>query len=512
MTPSSGKSIQRSISSLVLLGTMGLVSFPVPGHTQSTLTNPDGSLPPSAQPTPTVPLGSPPTSTPRRSISFPLPPVQPVRTAAPIQVEDGYILGPGDRIRIVIFNVDEYSGESQVLADGTLNLALVGSVPVSGMSIKQAATDLEKRYSRFLKRPLITITLVNARPLNIAIAGEVNRPGSYTITPITAASPGASFPTVTRMLQQAGGITQAANVREIQIRRVRTRDKGKEQTITVDLWRLLQEGDLSQDILLRDGDTVFVPTNTEVSLTEATQLANANFASSDSRPLSIAIIGEVARPGPYRVPIDAQSKVPTVTRAIQLAGGITQSADIRKIQVRRQTKTGTDKLIDVDFWKLLKSGDVRQDIPLQDGDTVVIPIATALSSSEAIELAAASFSPDKITVNVVGEVNRPGAIQVPPNTPLNQALLAAGGFNNKADSGSVQLVRLNPNGTVTKLDLPVNYAQGVNETTNPALRNNDTVIVNRSGIVAFGEGAGTILGPILSPFTAVFGLFRLLGL
>ncbi len=136
-------------------------------------------------------------------------------------------------------------------------------------------------------------------------------------------------------------------------------------------------------------------------------------------------------------------QIPTVTKAIQVAGGITQSADIRRIQVRRLTKGGSEQVIDVDFWKLLQAGDMRQDLPLQDGDTVVIPVAKTISPADATTLASASFSPDKISVYVVGEVAKPGLVQVPPNTPLNQAILAAGGFNNRAKQGSVKFVRLN---------------------------------------------------------------------
>lgn len=502
MNPS-GKRLKQSIGGIALSGVIGFVGYPFPSGAQATTE----SVPPPTT-TPTIPVvpASPPvnrSAPPKRQMTWPLPPV-PTTTVAPIQVEDGYLLGPGDRVRIDIFNVPEYTGESQVLSDGNLNLPLIGAVPVSGMNLKQTAAELEQRYSRFLKRPIITVTVTASRPINLAVAGEVNRPGTYGPGP-------AGTPTVTRLITQAGGITQAADIRNVQIRRPRIRDRGTDQVIVVDLWKLIQEGDLRQDLILRDGDTVFVPTNTDIKLAEATQLANANFANTDARPLNIAVVGEVARPGPYRITVDNQNKVPTVTRAIQQAGGITQLADIRNIEVRRPTKNGPEQIINVNFWQLLKSGDLKQDIPLQEGDTVAIPLAKQINPNEVTELAAASFSPATITINVVGEVTRPGVVQVPPNTPLNQALLAAGGFSQKADSGTVELIRLNPNGTVTKSTIAVNFAQGVNEANNPALRNNDTVVVNKSGIIAFGEGAGAILGPLLGPITGIYSLFRLLG-
>jgi polysaccharide biosynthesis/export protein len=147
-------------------------------------------------------------------------------------------------------------------------------------------------------------------------------------------------------------------------------------------------------------------------------------------------------------------------------------------------------------------------LPLQEGGTIVIPTAAALNSTEVATIASASFSPNQMTVNVVGQVEQPGAITVPPNTPLNQAILAAGGFNNRARRGSVELIRLNPDGTVSRQAIAVDFAQGINTANNPALRPNDTVVVRRSGMANFSDTLGTLL----SPLSGVFGLFRLLGL
>ncbi|WP_199295666.1 SLBB domain-containing protein [Trichocoleus sp. FACHB-591] len=425
---------------------------------------------------------------------------------------DGYQLGAGDRVRLDIFQVPEYSGEHQVLSDGSLNLPLIGTIPVQGMTLKQASAVLSAKYAPIIKRPIVTITLLGARPLKIAIAGEVSHPGSYTVSP----SGEQGVPTVTRAVQLAGGITQAADTRQVQVRRARPLNVGGEQVLTVDLWQLLQTGDLRQDLLLQDGDTIFIPTQKVVNLAEANQLAAASFAASKAEPLRIAVVGQVNRPGPYTLTGNMDGQVeagggvqmPTVTRAIQVAGGITQSADIRRIQLRRLTKTGADQVIDVDLWKLLQAGDVRQDIPLQEGDTIAIPTATAMTPTEVTELASASFSPNKITINVVGEVVQPGVVEVPPNTPLNQGLLAAGGFNRRAKKGSVELIRLNPNGTVSRQQVAINFSKGLNDKDNPPLRNNDTIVVKRSGI----SGVSDAIGTVLSPLTGGFGLFRLLGL
>ena len=450
------------------------------------------------------------------SVGFPAI-VQAQLTPAPPSVpvafeDDGYLLDAGDRIRVDFFSVPEFTGEYQVLPNGSVNFPQVGAILLQGRTLKQAAAAISARYNALLTRPIVTVSLTTARPVTVAIAGEVNRPGSY---PVPAVS---GSPRLTQVLQLAEGVTQAADIDRVQIRRPRPFSQGADEIITVSLGQLLQTGDVRQDLRLRDGDSILIPTNSKVDLNSMRRLAAANFATSTTRPIKIAVVGEVNRPGPYTIaqasagtstePNSPALQATSVTRAIQTAGGITQTADVRNIQVRRITQSGAIQTINVDFWKLLASGDLRQDVPLQEGDTIEIPTATTLNDQEATRIAAASFSTNQININVVGEVGRPGTVTVSPNAPLNQGLLAAGGFNDRARKGSVTLIRLNPNGTVTKRDISVDFAQGLNEQSNPALRNNDTLVVRKSALA----GITTTIGAILSPFSSLLGVFRLFGL
>lgn len=473
-------------------------------------------------------------------VSVPTPTVNP----APAPLSEGYILGVGDRIQIDIFNVPEYSGpngQHQVSVDGTLNLPLVGAVPVQGLTTEQATEVIKQRYAEYLQRPLISLSLLSARPMQIAIAGEVQSPGAYTFSGVaggnamsgnvTSNSGTLQLPRVTQLLQMAGGVTPLADIRQVKIRR---KQPGStiEQILSVDLWELLQTGDLRQDISLRDGDTVYIPTVTDLNRIEARQMAVANFASSTSQPISVAVVGEVNRPGTHT--LAASQAVPvfdpenpqqttvspsregmgvfTVTRAIKTAGGITAMADIRSIQVRRLSRTGTEQIISVDLWSLLQEGDLSQDLVLQAGDTIVIPTATTANFNQSDDVAMASFSPDTVKISVVGEVMRPGPIQVPPNTSLNQALAAAGGFNqSRARTKTVELIRINPNGTVVRQTIAVDMSQEVNDQNNPILRHNDVIVIGRSGSAAFQDGVGGVIGQ-LSPFNGIFGVLRFVGI
>jgi polysaccharide export outer membrane protein len=264
-------------------------------------------------------------------------------------------------------------------------------------------------------------------------------------------------------------------------------------------------------------------------MAEIRQFSTTSFAAATDRPRSVTVVGEVNRPGSYVViggssaasaatsaegatsieaGGEANGGLPTVSRAIQLAGGITESANVRQIQIRRLTKTGGEQKMTLNFLKLLQ-GDTNQDTIVQDGDTIIIPTATDLSPAEATALADASFSPATIQVSVVGEVKNPGLVNLQPNTPLNQGILTAGGFNDaRAKRSTVELVRLNADGSVTKQKLPIDLAQGINNKNNPILRDNDIVVVGRSGTARVGDTVGTLFGPIVSPFLGILNLFR----
>ncbi len=441
-----------------------------------------------------------------------IPSVAPAATQPPVQsaaqLSDAYALGPGDAIAITIFNVPEYSGSQQVSADGALNLPVVGSVNVNGLTLLQAGSVIATAYRSELRYPQVTVVLEKPRPLRIAVSGEVSRPGLYSLAP----EGDAQFPTVAQALQTAGGVTQAADLRSVQLRRSNGQGAGQGtvQTVTLDLWQLLNDGDVRQDLPLRDGDAIVIGETSAVNIAETNRLSASNLASSTEQAITVAVVGEVFRPGAYEFDGSEQAKGrTTVTQVVQQAGGIKPSADLRRIQVRRLTHSGAEQLIDLDFWALLQSGDISQDLVLQQSDTVIIPLATETTPSEVAQLAAANFSPDEVTVNIVGEVERPGVLKVSPNTTLNQAVLAAGGFNRRATE-AVELIRLNPNGTVTQQQVAVNLETGIDSENNPLILNNDVIVVGRNGRARFNDSVESVLTPLLqvvSPLNLLFRLF-----
>lgn len=426
-------------------------------------------------------------------------------TAAPT-FDDSYLLGPGDLITISVFNVPEYSGDQQVMASGAVNLPAVGQLSVNGLTITQAEQAISTRYQSELRYPQIRINLVKPRPMRIAVTGEIQSPGLYTL----AADDSGRFPSLAAAIQQAGGLTQAADLERIQIRR--QRPDGQVQQVVSNLGALLNGGDLSQDVALRDGDSIVIAQAEEIDLRTSDQIASSNLAASAEEPISVAVVGEVFTPGIYNYASrstsapapagDSSASVVqqpgrlTVTRALQLAGGVRPSADLREIEVKRTTRFGDSRTISLNLWQLVESGDNSQDLILQEGDTITVPTATAPTASEIAQLTETNLL-SNITVNIVGEVESPGPVVVAPNTTLNQAVLAAGGFNRRARQ-TVELIRLNPNGTVSQQEIKIDLSEGLDPEENPIMRHNDVIVVNRNGAARFSDGIDTFVRPFLN--------------
>ncbi|QFZ92676.2 SLBB domain-containing protein [Synechococcus elongatus] len=319
---------------------------------------------------------------------------------------DLYRMGAGDRLKITVYEAPELSGDFEVLPDGTISLPLAGTLSVQGLTLDEATRALQQHFNKVLRFPIVTLALTNRRPVRVAISGEVNRPGVYTV---------------------GAGVSGAL------------------------------------------GQTNVVPQN------------NTNQETGQA----------------------------TLTQVIQQAGGITETADIRNVILEREGGRGQPRRrIEINLWELLQNTDLSQDPILRDGDRILIARARDLSPEEIRNLSQASFAPATITVAVVGEVKAPGRIPLPPNTPVTQAVLAAGGFTVRADESALELVRLEPNGSVTRRRLAANFSASANSENNPTLRNGDTIIVTRNTAAS----ASDALSLFLAPLTAGFGLFRLLGL
>ncbi len=129
-----------------------------------------------------------------------------------------YRLGPGDKVRVTIFNEKDLSGDFEVNGQGEIALPLIGQVKVSGKTISEAEAIFVRKYDAdYLVNPRINVEVLNYRPF--FILGEVKNPASY---------PFQNGMTVINAVALAGGYTPRANKGRVMVKRVDHPDAGEQ--------------------------------------------------------------------------------------------------------------------------------------------------------------------------------------------------------------------------------------------------------------------------------------------
>jgi protein involved in polysaccharide export with SLBB domain len=130
-----------------------------------------------------------------------------------------YVLGPGDKLRIIVHESPDLTGEFLVGGSGTVSMPLIGDVPAGGLTVRQLADAIAAKLTPdYLKNPRVSIEVLNFRPFDIL--GEVNKPGSY------AYRPGM---TILNAVAMAGGFTYRANKSTMYIKRAKDQDAQEEE-------------------------------------------------------------------------------------------------------------------------------------------------------------------------------------------------------------------------------------------------------------------------------------------
>lgn len=238
------------------------------------------------------------------------------------------------------------------------------------------------------------------------------------------------------------------------------------------------------------------------------------------RPIRVALIGEVARPGIYTLTTSeistGEAKVsitgtPRLVDAIQKAGGVTDLANLSEVSLRRSIPGDASRFrkATVNLLSLIREGDLSQNPILFDGDAIRIPRAQE-NAALASEISATTLAPIDISVNVIGEVQRPGSVRLPANTPLMQAVLSAGGLADfRANKNNIRLIRINRNGSAEQLIFSFNPSLSSSLAANPPLRNGDTVVVGRSVFGKVTDGL-TAIGTPLTGLVNILALIQII--
>ena len=188
---------------------------------------------------------------------------------------------------------------------------------------------------------------------------------------------------------------------------------------------------------------------------------------SAQRPVTVNVTGAVQRPGPLQLKnLKAGGELagstttagvislqrPTVTAALLEAGGVTREADLRSISLSRYSPDRSSVPVTINLWDAVTSGAPVRDLTLQDGDTLFIPNLPVGAVIDK-KVMRSSLAPRTVRVKVVGEVNRPGEIPVPPDSTLSSAIAIAGGPTDKARMKQVTFIRRNAGGQLAQQTL-----------------------------------------------------------
>jgi polysaccharide export outer membrane protein len=118
-----------------------------------------------------------------------------------------YRLGPGDQLRVTVFNEADLTGQYVVGSQGTISYPLVGDIQAAGLTVAEFTVNLQNELQEFLRQPNVAVEVANYRPF--FILGEVQRPGTY---------PYSASLTVLNAVATAGGFTYRANRGRVFIR------------------------------------------------------------------------------------------------------------------------------------------------------------------------------------------------------------------------------------------------------------------------------------------------------
>jgi polysaccharide export outer membrane protein len=229
-------------------------------------------------------------------------------------------LGPGDTVRITVFQSPDLTTEARISEAGTLAFPLLGEIAVADLAPLEAGQLIAKRLrdGRFVHDPQVNVTLLELRSRQVSVLGEVARPGPY---PLEEAQE-----TLTELLARAGGVTANGDDNVIVI----TRRNGGSERLVVDVPAMYRSGDLSKDVELVHGDTIFVP----------------------AAPL-FYIYGAAQRPGAYR--LEPQT---SVLRALTLGGGLAPRGTERGLTIHRRMPDGSAKEIEAKLTDLVEPNDI----------------------------------------------------------------------------------------------------------------------------------------------------------
>lgn len=425
-------------------------------------------------------------------------------TDVPVPAE--YVLGPGDEINIHLYGRADEELVLVVDREGEIAFPSLGPLAVAGMGFAEAKAFIAQQVKEKLVGITADISMGKLRSIRIFALGDVERPGSYTVSGLS---------TISNALFVSGGIRKTGSLRNIQLKRA-----GQVMAV-IDLYDFLLKGDTREDVRLLPGDVVFVPPIGKTA----------------------GVAGQVVRPAIYELKHEQ-----SVAGLIGLSGGTLPTAYKEMALIERIAPTGGQSVIEISLSKTspatpLKNGDLLKVFSVTDYENNPVYLLGHVKRPgkyawhEGLELKEILPSPnmllpeakldygvieresgidretsilhfnlldaingktsialearDKVYVfkraqlrempvtEIVGSVQNPGKYEAKKNMRLWDLVMAAGGMKRDALLDDVELYRENPltkDVSVQRYNLRV--GPSLSEQDNPLLQDQDRVVIH----------------------------------
>ena len=240
-----------------------------------------------------------------------------------IPVSEGYLIGPGDTIDILLFgSMDQYYS-LVVNRDGVIDFPMLGPINVSGIAFPEMKTKITQIIENKLVGVKSNISLGNLKSITVFVLGEAKQPGTYTIS---------SLSTLTNALFLSGGVKDIGSLRNIELRR------NGNVVNAYDLYELLLYGDTRNDMRLQTGDVIFIPPVKQ----------------------EIAIGGAVQRPAIYEIKSENN-----LNEILMLSGGLQPNATLSNSTLMKASSSQNG-------YEIINLKNLPSEYEFQNGDEIQI--------------------------------------------------------------------------------------------------------------------------------------------
>ena len=430
----------------------------------------------------------------------------PMGLDAPVD-PDTYVIGPADEFLLVLRGQVQREVKLVVLPEGAVILPNYGAFPVAGLTITQFRTELKNLLKRFYMDVEFDCQLVVPRFFVVYVLGEVEEPGAVQLS--------APF-RVNTAIEEAKGLTLNGSERYIEIR------ENGEVVREVDLFLFLNQGDMDENPVLKEGQSVYVPARHTTAVAFGEVWNSRTFEVKPGETVA-DVIRYAGGPTNYadfeRIIVESydRSSHATIERYtfeqvdtvaihnrdivvlpdrrtfaggdyVQLRGGggregkvfiedgetigsfiprfarLMENHDIERAIIERENEDGSVSFIPVDFERLI-AVDKEADVPLQKGDIISVPLKDDY-------------------VFVSGEVVTPGEIPFQRGLPAERYIAMAGG---PTRAGSINKIKIfSTDGTTRDGDR------------NSMVYRGDTILLERT--------VTSYVGPMFVAFTSITSL------